>query len=237
MATEREMAAGPWGRGRRADELSLRWASGLQRQVRMNLHEEREELIAQLDELDQQLRELQARRAELVAELRERRDQLWPRVEQCHGRRPPAVDSPPLPPMVDKPTWLWGRRLRATCLALLRREGKPMALRDLHAALHLHGYGIASEHPVRALSDALGYEVELGRAKRVSRGVYQAQPAATPQPCRRRNVTPDPFIRFGPEEWFARPDRGPRSAADRGAFTVSSHADGTVLTGDVHSPT
>lgn len=224
------MSAGPWGRGTRADELSLRWASGLPRRARMNLHEEREELIAQLDEIDGQLRELQTRRAELVEQLRERRDILWPRVEQCHGRRPPVVDSPPLPPLVDKPTWLRGRRLRATCLALLRRERDPMPLRSLHAALHLHGYGIASPHPVRALSDALGYEVEMGRVQRVSRGVYQARPAATPQPCRRRHVTPDPFIRFGPEEWFARPE--PRGAA----LTDPSHPDGTILTGDVHSP-
>lgn len=231
------MAAGPWGRGTRADELSLRWASDLPRRARMHLHEEREELIAQLDEIDSQLRALQVRRAELVEELRERRDTLWPRVEQCHGRRPPVVDTPPLPPLVDKPTWLWGRRLRGTCLALLRRERAPMTLRGLHAALHLHGYGVASAHPVRALSDALAYEVEMGRAERVSRGVYQAGAAGTPQPCRRRNVTPDPFIRFGPEEWFARPERPAYAEIGGGAaFTDPSHSDGTVLTGVVHTP-
>ena len=112
-----------------------------------------------------------------------------------------------------------------------------MTLRGLHAAIHLHGYGIASKHPVRALSDALGYEVEMGRAERVNRGVYRARSAGTPRPCRRRSVTPDPFIRFGPEEWFARPEPSASFAGGGGsALTDPSHPDGTILIDEVQSP-
>lgn len=76
-----------------------------------------------------------------------------------------------LPPLSERPTPLWGRRLRSVCLALLRRAG-PLILPEIHALLHHHGYRIDSSNPVKTLSDALAYEVEQGRAVRLERGVY-----------------------------------------------------------------
>jgi hypothetical protein len=61
------------------------------------------------------------------------------------------------------------------CLAILSALG-PQALPDLHAMLHRAGFAVANDLPVKALADALGYEADGGRARRVSRGVYALMP-------------------------------------------------------------
>jgi hypothetical protein len=66
------------------------------------------------------------------------------------------------------------------CLVLLRRLG-PLALRDLHRLLHLHGFAIASEQPAKALANALAFEVAAGRAQRIERGVYDVDPRWKPR--------------------------------------------------------
>ena len=95
---------------------------------------------------------------------------IWKR---CAGRRRRAVShEEPLPPTAAKPMWLWGRELRAVCLALLRTAQGALSLRQLHVLLHRAGYAIAHRTPVKALADALGHEADVGRARRVARGCY-----------------------------------------------------------------
>ena len=102
------------------------------------------------------------------------------RVEWCHGRRPPKDDQPPLPPLNDETTSLAGRPLRSACLALFRRYGR-LRLDQLHALIHLHGYVIASAHPVKTLADAMGYELRKGRLVRPERGTYELKPGFRPR--------------------------------------------------------
>src|SRR5690606_33034607 len=120
---------------------------------------------------DADLVDLSSRRITLLDRLDSYRETLWPVVGYAKGRRPPAHDQAPLSPIEADARPLWGRRLRSTCLAVLRRYG-PLRLRDLHELLHLHGYQIASPKPVQALGDAMAYERDEGRAIRVRRGVY-----------------------------------------------------------------
>ncbi|QXC60384.1 hypothetical protein KSP35_18950 [Aquihabitans sp. G128] len=54
---------------------------------------------------------------------------------------------------------------------MLRQHG-PLPLRSLHTWLHHYGYVIPHAHPVKALADAMGWEVEQGRVERVARGTY-----------------------------------------------------------------
>ncbi len=139
---------------------------------RASVEADRSRLLAELDRLDDELAEIAARRAAVAARLAELRERLWPADLHRRGRRPGATGAPALPPLPPSPTWLYGRRLRSVCLALLRRAGR-QTLGQLHALLHAHGYGVDSSHATKALSDALAYEVECGRARRVRRGEYE----------------------------------------------------------------
>ncbi len=154
---------------------------------RANARLERDRLLAQLDEVDNEITELSRRRSALADRLAELREELWPTARYRRGRRPSATGRVELPPLPDRPTWLEGRRLRSVCLALLRRAGE-LSLPRLHALLHAHGYGVASTHPVKALSDALSYEVECGRARRPRRGHYAVH---GPAPRRGRHGAPE----------------------------------------------
>ncbi len=149
--------------------------SGIHTGVRRRLQVERDAWLAELNELDRSLEALTSRRVELLNRLDTMRDRLWPEVPTCRGRRPPALDRPPLPPMVAGVRLTGGRELRGICLTMLGRQGA-MALPDMHALLHTYGYGIAGEHTVKTLADAMAYEVRCGRAVRVRRGVYDLAP-------------------------------------------------------------
>ena len=48
-----------------------------------------------------------------------------------------------------------------------------LELIELHALLHHGGYYIQGSAPVKALSEAMRYEVSLSRVNRVERGIYQ----------------------------------------------------------------
>lgn len=150
----------------------IRSAASMTPNRRDVLQLERTRLLEQLDEVDTQIGTLSTRRAQLVERLADLRDRLWPVALHRRGRRPGTLGENDLPPVVASPTWLSGRRLRSVCLCLLRRAVR-LTLRQLHALLHAHGYGIDSAHAVKTLSDALAYEVECGRARRVGRGEYQ----------------------------------------------------------------
>lgn len=126
---------------------------------------------------------------------------LYPPVPWCHGRRPPDIDCAPLPPAPEGAPALSGRDLRSTCLSILRHHGA-LTLPELHGLLHRYGYLIAARRPVAALSDAMAYEVERGRARRLERGRYDATNVVT----RRRSRRPERGIAGSPEPWV---DRAP----------------------------
>ena len=198
------MAVGVWGCGsNHVDIFFMRMASGIPRFRRMEMQAERDALLRRLDELDEGAEELARRRREVLAGLGTLRDRLYPRLEKVHGRRPPVHDRPPLPPAAPMATPLRGRALRRTALGVLARRG-PMELPDLHAALHLAGYRVAGKHPVKALADAMRYEVGAGHARRVRRGTYGLAPGWRP-PARWRPRDPrpaiDPVVFWDREEW------------------------------------
>jgi hypothetical protein len=151
-----------------------------QRQRFRNARRERlltaeDKLRSTIDDTDRQLVELTERRRSLLDELGSLYDEVRPSWRGCAGRRRRTVShEEPLPPTADKPTWLWGRELRAVCLALLRRAQVSLTLRQLHGLLHRAGYAISHRTPVKALADALGHEVDVGRAVRLGRGIYGA---------------------------------------------------------------
>ncbi len=148
---------------------------------------ERTRLLDELDTVDTELSALATRRCAIARRLAELREALWPADRYRRGRQPGELGVTDLPPLPDDPVWLYGRRLRSVCLALLRRTGR-LGLRDLHALLHAHGYGIDSNHAVKALADAMAYEVDARRAIRVRRGEYEC---TGPAPRRGRHGAPD----------------------------------------------
>ena len=171
------------------DRFAMRYASKLNTEVRHQLENHRSALLTELRELDGDLQVLSSRRRALLRQLGDIRDRLWPRVEWCHGRRPPRDDQPPLPPLNDNTTRLTGRALRSTCLAILRRYER-LRLDELHALIHLHGYAIASTNPVKTLADAMAYELRKGRLVRPERGVYQIAGGFRPRPGRHGSSPP-----------------------------------------------
>ena len=146
--------------------------------------------LAAIEAVDQQLGALAAERRALVAKLHEQREFLMPRFSDRKRARQPAPDGAALlPPVQHDHTPLWGRRLRGTCLAILRRSGR-LSLVELHVLLHHHGYRVQGAHPVKALADALAYESEQGRARRTARGVYEITSAGSEFAARRGSLDP-----------------------------------------------
>lgn len=183
----------------------MRQTAALSAGRRRRLHIERDDLLVRLEALDRQVDGHARDRVELVRRLVGLRDTLWPPMPGWRTRRPPVHDQPALPPIPAGAQWLSGRPLRVACLALLHRRGA-MALPDLHAGLHHAGYAVASPRPVQALADAMGYEVEEGRAVRVRRGVYAPQ-GAPPEPG------PDPVRREWPPWGGPSPGHGDQGTA------------------------
>ncbi len=186
--------------------------------VRRQHQVDRDELLVTLRTVDDSLEQLSAQRVQILDQLDALRDRLWPEAPNCRGRRPPALDRPPLPPLVAGARRVGGRSLRGLCLTMLARCG-PMSLPDMHAQLHSYGYGIAGDHTVKTLADAMGYEVRCGRAIRVRRGVYDVAPlprfgaGRDPRPHTPEAVevapwssTPiDPTERTDPDRWIPQP--------------------------------
>lgn len=139
---------------------------------RQRLLAEIERAAQELRQLDHELQALRRRRRDLTATMRAHRRRLWP-VHARPGRQPAPDGAERLPPLPHDARPLWGRRLRAMCRSILAAIGGPVELTELHAALHDRGYSVRSAHVVKALADAMGYEVELGHARRVRRGVYE----------------------------------------------------------------
>jgi hypothetical protein len=179
------------------DRLSNRLVADLPRARRNQLMGDRVDALERLDELDVVLQELASERLALLARLDELRDTLWPADPRSRGRRPPAQHERVLAPADENARSLWGRRLRSMCLAVLRRHGS-LPLRDLHDLLHRYGYVIAGDDPVKTLADALGYERDSGRARRVARGIYDVD--RRPEVGRRgHGVDPLPGLQTPPD--------------------------------------
>ena len=151
------------------DVWFLRFYSGLRRPHYDQLMTELNTIIEKIAVLDAEAIDRANERRALVEQAKELRDVVWPIVPHHHGRRPPAPDERPLPPLRHDAEHLTGRRLRSVCLALLGRYGE-LPLFELHSHLHLHGYAVGGPNPVKKLADAMGYEVEKRRLVRTKRG-------------------------------------------------------------------
>ena len=142
---------------------------------------ERAALIDQLRAIDRSLASLAKERRRLLERLAAQTAALWGPAQWSQGRRPGSdTVEDALPPLPEDAQWLVGRRLRAVCLRLLQRCGV-LPLRQLHALLHLHGFGVTGVNPVKALADALGHEADIGNAVREARGRYRASPDYHPR--------------------------------------------------------
>jgi hypothetical protein len=143
----------------------------------MVLHAECAALLDRATELDAAQQTLAAELADVRTQLAELRVVMWPRVDNkdvVHGFRRTHRGGPaPIPPVAPNAQPLSGKYLRATALAVLARNARPMTLVEIHRELHLNGYAIASRHPVKQLANSLGYEDTKGRARRVERGIYR----------------------------------------------------------------
>jgi hypothetical protein len=134
-----------------------------------------QELEHQLSDVDEALSALIRQRKAIAEELRAQRDRLLTTLQRL-GRRPAPEGFAALPPVPADAQFVRGRRLRGICLALLARFGD-QSLVELHGLLHRHGFAVDHRHSVKALADALGYETDRGRVRRVRRGVYAANGA------------------------------------------------------------
>lgn len=157
---------------RRVDPI--RQFSPVAGQKRRRLERDYAQLQQDIGELDRQLRRLSLRRRALSEQRRSVHRRLWVNLAR-RGRRAAPDGREALPPLPAGASMLWGRRLRAACLAILARRG-PLPLVEIHAELHRLGHGVAQAHPVKALADALGYEADEGRVVRVERGTYRLTP-------------------------------------------------------------
>ena len=168
-----------------------RWAIGMPWIDRHMLEARRQRAVDALDALDRESVDWMRRKRLADDEALAVHELLWPAIPDGWARRPPRPDEAPLPPESADARPLFGRHLRRVCLSLLHQHGE-LALRDLHLLLILHGYTLTGSAPVKALSDALGYEREQGRAVRVRRGVYapveRSRPATSGRPTARHRT-------------------------------------------------
>jgi hypothetical protein len=140
------------------------------------LFQRQDELTAEMEAVDAEQRQLGQKFFELRRELKAVHELLWPPTPGYDHRktaRPELPGPAPIPPPPPDATLLRGRALRRAALAALGRAGVPQALPDIHRALHLAGQRLTSDQPVKQLADALRYEEQKGRVRRVARGTYE----------------------------------------------------------------
>jgi hypothetical protein len=140
--------------------------------------ERERELVAEITEAEREQRVLAERYVELRRELVELHGLLWAPDRGGLYRKTSRPDVPgpaPIPPPAPGAQPLRGRALRRAVLAALKGAGRPLTLTEIHRALHLSGYCLASEHPVKQLGDALRYEELQDRVRRIARGTYEAR--------------------------------------------------------------
>jgi len=146
------------------------------------------DLVREASTIDGEQQQLAQQMSKLRHELTALHSRLWP-TGPGHAfknwRRPRVAGPPPIPAPVSDAIPVHGARLRYAALGVLLRAGHPLTLTEIHRALHLSGYRIGGRHVVKQLADALGYEHQCGRARRVSRGVYTVGELS---PARRRRA-------------------------------------------------
>ena len=130
------------------------------------------QLHDRLTEMDHKLDEMAKERHQTAQALRSEHRRLWPSLNK-RARRPLGDGRRALPPIPNDAIGLSGRRLRATCIDILRQRAQACTLIELHAMLHRRGYFIHTSDTVKVLADAMRYEVLKDRIERVSRGTYQ----------------------------------------------------------------
>lgn len=172
-----------------------RMAIGMPWIDRHMLEGRRQRAVDELDALDQEAVEWMRRKREADREALAVHELLWPPVPAGWARRPPRPDEAPLPPVAADARVLAGVWLRRVSLSLLQLHGE-LALRDLHILLILYGFTVGGSRPVKALADALGFELEQGRVTRPRRGVY------APRWPDRLQPRPDPDLGPAPEDWY-----------------------------------
>ncbi|MSX32744.1 MAG: hypothetical protein F2782_04500, partial [Actinobacteria bacterium] len=148
-------------------------------------------LIASAELLEQCHRDTASAMAKIRIELGELRDLLHPpngEFGNDRGRRPRIPGPAPIGPPADPAIHAWGKHLRFAALAVLAREQRPLTLPEIHRALHANGYRLHHVGSVKQLADALGYEHDIGRARRVARGIYEIGELS---PYERRRVLSD----------------------------------------------
>jgi hypothetical protein len=145
---------------------------------RPTMLERERELVGEITAVEDEQRRLAERYVALREELVELHRLLWlpDRDGPYRKRWRPEVPGPAsVPPPVSDARPVRGRALRRAVLALLRDAARPMKLTEIHRALHLSGHCLTSELPVKQLADALRYEEQRGRVRRVTRGTYVAE--------------------------------------------------------------
>ena len=152
----------------RVEPIRRRFAFGARR---VELEAEKARLLQAIAGIDGRVDALRAERRTHAARCHEIDATLAP-ILFAHGRRPTWDGRAALPPADADAEGLYGRRLRATCRALLEEHGR-LSLLQLHELLHLRGFVVSHQRPVQALASALAYETALGRVRRVARGVYE----------------------------------------------------------------
>lgn len=148
----------------------------------------RRRLIDEAGSIDREYQRLALRMADIRQQLRELRDRIWPADtgRGFRGVRRPRIGGPdPIGRPAPPGRALRGRELRYAALGALVRAGRPLSLPEIHRALHVSGHAVAGATPVKRLADALGYEHDIGRARRVRRGVYELGELT---PARRRTI-------------------------------------------------
>jgi hypothetical protein len=144
------------------------------------------DLVAAIADVEEEQQRLGLELIRLRRELSSVHEILWPSsVGHAYRKvRRPRVPGPaPIPRPLPGALPLSGRPLRRAVLAILLRANTPLTLTEIHGALRRDGYELASQHPVKQLANALGYEASRGRARRTARGTYRI---GTLSPYRRR---------------------------------------------------
>ena len=136
---------------------------------RPEMLERERELAAAITEVEGEQRRLAERYTELRRELVELHGLLWApdRGGPYRKTRRPEVPGPAaVPPPVPEARPLRGRALRRAVVATLHTADRPLTLTEIRRALHLSGYVLASEQPVKQLGDALRGASRAGAARR-----------------------------------------------------------------------
>jgi hypothetical protein len=139
------------------------------------LLERERELAAAATAVEDEQRRLAVQYADLRRELVEIHRLLWaPDREGPYRktRRPDVAGPSAIPAPLPNAETLHGRVLRQAVRRSLTDAGRPLTLTEIHRTLHLSGFRLGAEDPVKRLGDALRHEEQQGRVRRVARGTY-----------------------------------------------------------------